>query len=181
MAITFIIAVLTALADIVTKIFVANNFEFYSSKAVIPGVLNFTNISNDGIAFGWLDNARWLFMLVTALLLAAGILFAVRCKGYHPMIYGCVGLILGGGFGNFLDRIIAFGRFDEQQAVVDFIDFCAFPEIWRYTFNVADIAVCIGAFLFVAYLIILDRKAFDKGYEAILYEKKKNGGNDADE
>ena len=36
---------------------------------------------------------------------------------------------------------------------IDFIDFCAFPKLWYYTFNVADSFVCVGAGLMFVYLL----------------------------
>lgn len=36
-----------------------------------------------------------------------------------------------------------------QGAVIDFIDFCAFPSLWRWTFNFADACICVGVGLFI--------------------------------
>jgi hypothetical protein len=55
-------------------------------------------------------------------------------------------MAIGGGIGNMIDRI-AYGT------VVDFIDFCAFPELWMWIFNGADSFVCVGAALLVIYYI----------------------------
>ena len=38
--------------------------------------------------------------------------------------------------------------------VVDFIDFYAFPKLWKYIFNVADSFVCVGAGMVMLYLIL---------------------------
>ena len=38
--------------------------------------------------------------------------------------------------------------------VVDFLDFCAFPEIWTWVFNVADAFVCIGAGMLILWCIL---------------------------
>ena len=38
--------------------------------------------------------------------------------------------------------------------VIDFFDFCAFPQIWRWVFNVADVFVCVGAGMLMLYLIL---------------------------
>ena len=57
-----------------------------------------------------------------------------------------VAFIIGGGIGNMIDRVLL-------GYVIDFIDFCAFPKIWYYTFNVADSFVCIGAGLMIFYLL----------------------------
>ena len=49
-----------------------------------------------------------------------------------------------------------------KNVVIDFIDFCAFPKIWPWVFNVADSFVCIGAgmlILWCIYSLILEIKA----------------------
>ena len=48
-----------------------------------------------------------------------------------------------------IDRI-----FHADGRVVDFIDFCAFPKVWKYIFNVADIFVTIGTALLMIFLIV---------------------------
>jgi signal peptidase II len=53
---------------------------------------------------------------------------------------GC-GLIVGGGLGNLVDRLI-YGR------VADFFHFHGFGYDW-YVFNLADLAVTLGAVAFV--------------------------------
>jgi len=50
------------------------------------------------------------------------------------------GLILGGAIGNIIDRV-------HYGYVIDFIDFYRFPNIWRFTFNVADSCITIGVIL----------------------------------
>ena len=55
-------------------------------------------------------------------------------------------LVLGGAVGNAIDRI-AYGH------VVDFLDFHLLGEHF-YTFNVADMAICIGAFLIMFYELL---------------------------
>ena len=39
--------------------------------------------------------------------------------------------------------------------VIDFIDFCAFPKLWNWVFNVADSCICIGVGLLIIYIIKL--------------------------
>lgn len=177
----FIIAAFVILADIFSKVAVAGNIPFGKDIPIIPGVLNLTNTSNDGIAFGMMDNARWLFMLVTFVMMVLLAFFLIKVKGYTKMVYVIAAIIFGGGMGNLIDRILCLGRYDLDKAVVDFVDFCAFPNIWRYTFNVADIAVCIGAGLFILYLLAFDKKAYKNGFKAVMYEEKKPEKDVADE
>ena len=169
------------LADIVSKIIIACFVPFGQNIPVIPGVLNISNVSNDGIAFGMMDKARWLFMLVTFIMMAFLAFFIIKVKGYTKMVYVIASVVFGGGMGNLIDRVFCLGKYDLEKAVVDFIDFCAFPNIWRYTFNVADIAVCVGTGLFILYLIAFDKKAFERGYKAVMYEVKKQKKDNADE
>ena len=56
-------------------------------------------------------------------------------------------MVLGGGVGNMIDRIFL-------GYVIDFLDFCAFPNLWMWVFNVADAFVCIGAAIVVLSLLI---------------------------
>ncbi len=177
----FIIAAVVILADLLSKIAVAGNIAFFTEIPVIKGVLNITNISNDGIAFGMMDNARWVFMLVTFVMMLALAFFIIKVKGYSRMVYVTAAIVFGGGMGNLVDRIVCLGKYDVEKAVVDFIDFCAFPNLWRYTFNVADVAVCVGVGVFVLYLIAFDKKAFKNGYKAVLYEEKKPKKEDVNE
>ena len=166
--------------DIISKMYIAGNLEFFSKIPVIDGVLNITNISNDGIAFGMLGNVRWLFMLATVLLVLCLSAFMAFGKGYAKTVYISCSMILAGGLGNLIDRVFVLGVYDEPKCVVDFIDFCAFPKIWMWTFNIADVAVCVGVGLMILYLVFLEKKAQKKGFKTILYEEKKNGG-EADE
>ena len=52
-----------------------------------------------------------------------------------------------------IDRLF-YGESFGNGSVVDFVDFCAFPEVWKYIFNVADACVCIGAGLIMLYLVL---------------------------
>ena len=38
--------------------------------------------------------------------------------------------------------------------VIDFIDFCAFPTLWAWVFNVADACVCVGAGIVCVWCVI---------------------------
>lgn len=56
-------------------------------------------------------------------------------------------LIVAGGIGNMIDRV-------RLGYVIDFLDFCAFPKLWKWIFNVADSCVVIGSGLLFLYLIL---------------------------
>ena len=107
------------------------------SFSVIPSVFRFTYVENDGAAFGMLDDQRWVFMLVSSVAIVGLLIFLWKFAPDSLWAKAGIAMIIGGGIGNMIDRV-ALGY------VVDFLDFCAFPEIWPWVFNVADAFVCVG-------------------------------------
>ena len=135
------------------------------SVAVIPKIVNFSYIENRGMAFGWLKNSRWVFMILSCVAIVALCIYLYRTHKTSILQNIAVAFIIGGGIGNMIDRVLL-------GYVIDFIDFCAFPTIWYYTFNVADAFVCVGAGLMILYLlrdIIREIKA-EKAKKAALVE-----------
>ena len=159
----FIIALAVVVIDLALKYAVSSGMTAGQSFEVIPGVLNVTYVQNTGAAFGILGEQRWIFIVLLTLFLA-------RAKGYHKLVYISAALILGGGVGNMVDRL-------SLGYVIDYIDFCAFPSLWRWVFNAADTAVCVGAGLLIVYLLFLDSKAYAGGMKSILRDNNANKGN----
>ncbi len=138
--------------DQVSKLLILN-FLYEGQVVLIPGILRFTYVENRGMAFGLLSDHRWVFMLFSVIGIA---LIGAYLWFYVKGTLGRVGLalVIGGGIGNMIDRV-AYGF------VVDFIDFCAF-DFWVWVFNIADSAVCVGAGLFMLYIILDTVKEFKK-------------------
>ena len=133
--------------DQLTKYLVVANMELHQSIAVIPGIFNFTYVQNDGAAFGMLDDQRWIFLVLSTVAIIGILGFMFWKKPQDKLLLSALTLVVSGGIGNMIDRI-ALGY------VIDFIDFCAFPEIWKWVFNVADSFVCIGAGIMILWLIL---------------------------
>jgi signal peptidase II len=95
---------------------------------------------NQGVSFGLMradsDLARW-GLTGGQFAIAAIFLWWLR-TAYGRLTAIALGLVIGGAFGNIIDRI----RFG---AVADFFDFSGFYFPW--VFNVADSAITIGAIL----------------------------------
>ena len=136
-----LVAAATAVIDRVTKAVVADSMALGEQIEFIPGVLRWTYIQNKGAAFGSLSNARWVFMIASCILIVAICVYLIKARKLNWLSCVSLSLILGGGIGNMIDRIML-------GYVVDFIDFYPIP-FWRWIFNVADSCVCIGAVLFV--------------------------------
>ena len=166
----FIIALAVVVIDLALKYAVSSGMTVGQSFEVIPGVLNVTYVQNTGAAFGILGEQRWIFIVVSAIMIVLLTLFLARAKGYHKLVYISAALILGGGVGNMVDRL-------SLGYVIDYIDFCAFPSLWRWVFNAADTAVCVGAGLLIVYLLFIDSKAYAGGMKSVLRDNNANKGN----
>ncbi len=148
---SIIIAAIVVILDQISKLICVNNMELGQSFEIIPGILKFTHIQNKGAAFGMLSDNRWVFMIISVIVIIAMIVALKYFKPSHKLYYISISMILGGGIGNMIDRV-------RLGYVVDFVDFCAF-DFWKWVFNVADIAVTVGCILFIVYLIFYDRPA----------------------
>lgn len=109
---------------------------------VLPPFLNLTMAWNQGVNFGlFADDSVWLRVALVALAVgvALWVWLWVKREGARPMMQLALGFLAGGALGNAIDRIT-------WGAVADFINMscCGFQNPWA--FNVADIAIFIGAF-----------------------------------
>jgi signal peptidase II len=100
---------------------------------VIQGVLTLRLTLNPGGAFGVLQGVPGFF-LVASVGIVLAILFWVRHLEEARWAFP-VGMILGGGIGNLVDRAFR----DTGGRVVDFIDLHVWP-----VFNIADSAIVVG-------------------------------------
>lgn len=149
------VLLLVILLDQLTKYWVVQNFALGESKPVIEGVFHFTYILNRGAAFGMLADQRWIFLILSTVSISGIYLWLILRSKKIGYLFGiAMSMVAGGGVGNMIDRVWN-GEVFGSGAVVDFLDFCAFPELWSWIFNVADAAVCVGAGL-VVLAVILD-------------------------
>ena len=140
--------------DQLTKWLVVKYMNLYDSIPLIKNFLHITYTTNDGAAFGMMDGARWIFMIISTLAILG---FAAYLYLGHAenMLYGVsIAMVVSGGIGNMIDRL-GFGFYVNPETgmgeVVDFIDFCG---IWNAIFNGADSFVCVGAGLLILALLI---------------------------
>ena len=105
------------------------------------GPLDFTLVHNTGAAFGIGADSTWVFILVTIAIVTAALAWicAGRCR--PPLAVVALALLVGGGIGNFVDRVTL-------GYVIDFIEFSFvdFP-----VFNVADICITAGVVLLLVW------------------------------
>ena len=141
--------------DQISKFIVKATLPLYAKKVVIPNLLDVTHVQNSGAAFGLLNAADFPYksavMIGIATLALVAISLYARQLGAHERLsrYG-LALILGGAFGNLLDRAIA-------GYVVDFVD-VYWGEAHFWAFNVADAAITVGAILVLLEMIGVGRR-----------------------
>ena len=139
--------------DQISKYLVVIYMELGESVDIIPGVFRFTYIRNQGSAFGMFSDSRWVFLVLSVVGIAAVIFYLVKFRPTQKLMWIPLAMIAGGGIGNMVDRLF-YGESFGNGTVVDFLDFCPFPNLWMWIFNVADSFVCVGAGILFVYLLI---------------------------
>ena len=149
---------LLAVIDQISKFYIREKLEVYDSIEIIaPGILNFTFVENRNIAFGLdLGFVNQLVVWISILIvIAIFYLVVIEIDESNFRSYG-MPFILGGAIGNTIDRLCVFLNFPGYYGVTDFFDM---PNLLYYfgimensrwfIFNIADIAISIGAVIFV--------------------------------
>ncbi len=138
--------------DILTKILAKIKLEPRHTIPLWDDVFHLTYVENRGIAFGMFGGGRIVFIILTILVLGGLLWFFRKSEVKTFWLRFGTGLVVSGAIGNLIDRIF-------RGYVVDFLDFrlIDFP-----VFNVADIAVCVGAVMLVIHCFISDEKREDE-------------------
>lgn len=153
------------LLDQITKLLTVAYLKPVGSVPIIKGVIHLTYVENDGAAFGMLDNARWVFMTTSVIMIVGMLAFLYLGHAESRLYEISIAMIISGGIGNMIDRI-AYGY------VVDFIDFALIDFA---VFNGADSFVCVGGGLLIL-AFVMD---IPKEYKAEKAGKKKEGSDEA--
>jgi signal peptidase II len=141
--------------DQLTKAIIRQVLPLGESRSIIPELLDLTHVHNTGAAFGLLNATDFPYKPIVMIAIAAIALVAIAAYatqlGFHERMarFG-LALILGGAFGNLIDRAVA-------GHVVDFVDvYWGSTHFWA--FNVADSAITIGAILVLLDMIGIGRR-----------------------
>ena len=115
----------------------------------IPNVLNLFYLENRGAAFGLFSGQRWVFLIITAVIIFVGIYLLAANKIHSKWLLFTVHLIVAGGIGNMIDRMFRGGAFLDGFVV----DFLQFQFIDFPVFNLADCFVTVGSVMVICYLL----------------------------
>lgn len=105
---------------------------------LIPNILSLEYVENRGAVFGIMQGSNYIMAAISFAVCILLTIYIVKTKKDNKKIHPAWYMILAGGFGNLIDRLI-------RGYVVDFI---ATPFI--ATFNIADSLVVLG----VSWLVI---------------------------
>ncbi|ARO15378.1 signal peptidase II [Ketogulonicigenium robustum] len=115
------------------------NLIWHGSIDVLPPFLRLRMAWNQGVNFGLLHgfDLKWVLIAV-AVAISGAVLWWMR-SGTEPRLARLsAGILVGGALGNVVDRLV-------YGAVADFLNM-SFPGFDNpYAFNVADIAIFVGA------------------------------------
>ena len=152
------VLVLVALLDVATK---AIAVQALSPQRVphdpLGNLVRFTLVYNPGAAFGLHvgPQSRWIFTALTIVaLVILGRLYLATRPGDRMRVLA-LALVCAGAVGNLFDRLRS------TMGVVDFID-VGFGDARWPTFNVADMAVSVGAVL-LAWVLWQEDRAIANG------------------
>ena len=146
--------------DQLTKMLVLRELRPYSPVEVLGDYFRLTFIYNTGAAFGLHlgDASRWVFMALAAVaVVVLWFMFRGTRWGDRARLVA-IASVTGGAIGNVIDRVRS------SRGVVDFLDFGVGE--WRWpVFNVADIAVTVGALL-LAYSLWREEQKIEQELDA---------------
>ena len=136
----FIISLVVLIIDIISKRLVMNYMFSDMSISVIDNFFSLTYAKNEGIAFSLFDGYVDLIVVGTLVVICLIIKY-VRDNVTKASEMVGYSFIIGGAFGNLLDRVM-------YGYVVDFLDFKIFGYNYPI-FNLADTFIVIGVFILI--------------------------------
>ena len=131
------------LLDQISKFLMLSILGFERSKNIIPNLLNFTLVKNEGAAFSLFSNSTNILTIIS--ILTSLSLITIILKFPPRSFWNLIGLayLLGGTVGNGIDRLF-------KGYVIDFIELVpiSFP-----IFNVADVSINCAILFFLIDII----------------------------
>jgi signal peptidase II len=153
-----VVSVLTLGVDLGTKQWAEKTLDLRPPMVVVDKYVDFILARNKGGAWGLLQTTselvrRPFFLLVSALAIGFIVTLYSRLQPRQRALKWGLPLVLGGALGNVFDRI-------HYGWVIDFIDVHVtrggIEHHWP-TFNVADIAICVGVGLMAIDMMVSKR------------------------
>lgn len=140
------LALIVTAIDQMVKGLVVRALPLGESQPVIPGILSLTYRQNVGVAFSTLHNVPMPVIVTLNLVMIAVFVALTWRHARTPLGMAAAVLVLGGAFGNLIDRVW-------RHYVVDYLDIHVWP-----VFNIADTCIVAGVALLLMVLFRADRE-----------------------
>lgn len=142
-----LLAILIIAGDRLSKGWIMANVELGETFAHLP-LFDFTYVQNEGAAFNILSGRLGILSIISIAFCIGVIIYFIIKKPKQPLWCVSLAMMFAGAFGNAWDRIF-------YGYVVDFIEttFMNFA-----IFNIADIAITVGAALMVINVCFFDKE-----------------------
>lgn len=144
--VSIIIAIASAVIDQLIKVYINGSLKLGEEREFIPHILSLKHIRNSGAAWSIMEGKTWFLVLLPIVMIAAALWFMFRNRNGSKLALISLGLVVGGGIGNLIDRV-------RLHEVIDYLNCQLFDFP---VFNFADMCVVIGAALFCVYMIFFD-------------------------
>ena len=158
------ITILVLLLDQFIKYMINKFMELNTGISIIPNLFSIFYVRNKGAAFSILENNTILIVLISVIFIVILDYYIRKEKNFTKLSVISLGMIMGGIFGNLMDRII-------YHSVIDYLSFGNFP-----VFNLADIGITVGVgLLIISELLKLRKdKENDRSVQEVLSRRKRN-------
>lgn len=136
------------------KILVNKYMALGSSVKIIPNFFSLMYLKNTGAAFSILEDSTPILVIISVIIIVLLDRSIKKENNFTATEEISLGLIMGGIFGNLMDRIIHHG-------VIDYLSF----KIFNYNFpvfNLADMAIVIGIGMYIIEMIVEKKKSKEK-------------------
>ena len=140
------IVAIVFIIDQIIKIIIKHTMNLYQEISIIPNFFSLCYVKNTGAAFSILEDATLLLIVISIVfLLLIDKSIKKEEQNLSKLSIISLGMIIGGIFGNLIDRIL-------YRSVIDYLSF-SFGKYHFPIFNIADIGITVGVFILIIDMI----------------------------
>ena len=142
--------------DQIIKIIIKYNMNLYDKIIIIKNFFSILYLKNTGAAFSLFKDSTFILIIISVIfIIILDKYIRKEQNSLNKIDILSFGLIMGGIFGNLIDRII-------HKGVIDYLSFRFFSYYFP-VFNFADISITVGIALLIISTIINEKKQDKEG------------------
>jgi signal peptidase II len=152
----FILIILIIFAlDQISKLIINHTIQLHKSFAIIDGFFSIVHVRNRGMVFGIMNKPEvgpgfYILVITTIIAIILLIYWFIKLKEDEWRLRLGLSFILGGAFGNLVDRL-------RIREVIDFLDFFIGSYHWP-AFNISDASLTIGTIWIAISLLFFQKQ-----------------------